>query len=79
MEGLMSQHRPVEDHKRVVRERWNRYMRGDFDPWNLPPHTPRADDRMLAAMEYCAYQLGEINQQLAYLVNLTQELRDGRG
>jgi hypothetical protein len=75
---MSNTNRPVEEHSRSVRDRWNRYMRGEFDPWNLPPHTPRADDRMLAAMEYCAYQLGEINQQLGRLMDLTDELRDGR-
>jgi hypothetical protein len=75
---MSNTNRPVEEHKRAVRDRWNRYMRGEFDPWNLPPHTPRADDRMLAAMEYCAYQLGEINQQLGRLMDLTEELRDDR-
>jgi hypothetical protein len=75
---MSNTNRPVEEHKRLVRDRWNRYMRGDFDPWNLPPHTPRADARMLAAMEYCAYQLGEINQQLGRLMDLTEELRSGR-
>lgn len=70
--------RPIEDHKRAVRERWNAYMRGAFDPWNLPPHTPRAEDRMLAAMEYTAFQLGEINQRLARLMELTESVRRDR-
>ena len=73
----MSQ-RPVEDRKHLVRERWNSFMRGEFDPWNLPPHTPRGEDRMIAAVEYAAYQLGEINQRLARLIDLTEELRDDR-
>jgi hypothetical protein len=70
---------PIEEHARMVRERWYHFMQGEFDARSLPPHTPRAEDRMVAAMEFAAYQLGEINQRLAYLVNLTQELRnDGR-
>lgn len=70
--------RPVEDHKHLVRERWNSFMRGEFDPWSIPPHTPRGEARMIAAMEYAAYQLGEINQRLARLTDLTEELRDDR-
>jgi len=66
----------AEQHRINVRDRWNSFMRGDFDPWAIPPHTPRGEDRMIAAMEYAAFQLGEINQRLAYLVNLTQELRN---
>ncbi len=44
-------------------------------PGAFPPHTPRAEDRMLAAMEYAAYQLGEINQRLARIVDVTEEVR----
>jgi len=66
---------PVEEHTRTVRDRWNEFMRGEFDPWSIPPHTPRAEDRMVAAMEYAAFQLGEINQRLAYLIELTDEVR----
>jgi hypothetical protein len=72
----MSSTTPAEEHKRTVREQWNRYMRGEFDPWAIPMHTPRGEDRMIAAMEYAAYQLGEINQRLARLMDLTEELRD---
>jgi len=68
----------TEHHRRAIRDRWNTFMRGEFDPWSLPLHTPRADDRMLAAMEYAAYQLGEINQRLAQLMDLTEELRNGQ-
>jgi hypothetical protein len=71
---MSSTKRPVEEHKRAVREHWNRCMRGDFDPWAIPAHTPRAEDRMLAAMEYAAFQLGEINQRLARIVDLTEEV-----
>jgi len=66
---------PIEDHIRTVRERWHSRMRGEFDPWNVPPHTPRGQARMIAAMEYAAFQLGEINQRLAYLVDLTESVR----
>ncbi len=70
----MSPNRPVEDHTYVVRERWSRFMRGEFDPWAIPLHTPRGEDRMIAAMEYAAFQLGEINQRLARIVDLTEEV-----
>lgn len=70
--------RPIEEHKRAARERWYAQMRGEFDPWNLPPHFPRPEDRMVAAMEYAAFQLGEINQRLARLMELTERVRDDR-
>ena len=64
----------AEQHRITVRDRWNSFMRGDFDPWAIPPHTPRGEDRMIAAMEYAAFQLGEINQRLARIVDLTEEV-----
>ena len=63
---------PVEDHKRAVAESWRRFMSGNFDPWSIPPHLPRGEDRMVAAMEYSAYQLGEINQKLSLLIELAE-------
>jgi len=75
-EGAMSTtNTALEEHRRAVREHWNRSMRGDFDPWSIPAHTPRAEERMLAAMEYAAYQLGEINQRLARIIDVTEEVR----
>ena len=58
--------------ERISYERWQSYMEGDFDPRYMPKHTPRADDRMVAAMEYAAYQLGQINQRLGRLMELTE-------
>jgi hypothetical protein len=75
----MSSRGTIEEHKRAVRDRWNTFMRGEFDPWSIPAHTPRGEARMIAAMEYAAYQLGEINQRLARLMDLTEELRNDRG
>jgi hypothetical protein len=68
----------LEEHKRIVRHRWSRYMNGGFDPWTMPAHMPRAQDRMVAAMEFAAFQLGEINQRLARLMELTEEVRNDR-
>lgn len=62
---------PLEDHKQAVAESWRRFMNGNFDPWSLPAHIPRSEDRMAAAMEYAAYQLGEINHKLTVLIELT--------
>jgi hypothetical protein len=66
----------LDDHRRDLSERWYRFMQdGVFDARSLPPHTPRAEDRMVAAMEFTAFQLGEINQRLAQLIELTNDLR----
>jgi hypothetical protein len=83
MEGSMSDDiSNLEEHLRNARERWYQRMQGEFDPWNLPLYTPRAEARMVCALEYAAFQLGEINQRLARLTALTEEIhrdrRDGR-
>lgn len=63
----------LEEQLRAIRESWKSRMRGPFEPWSLPAHTQRGQARMVAAMEYAAFQLGEINRRLARLVALTEE------
>ena len=64
------------DQRRELRERWYRFMQeGTFDARSLPPHFARGDDRIVAAMEFAAFQLGEINQRLAQLIEMTDDLR----
>ena len=58
--------------RRISYERWQAYMEADFDPSNVPRSTPCAEHRMVAAMEYAAYQLGQINQRLGRLMELTE-------
>jgi hypothetical protein len=66
----------LDDHRRDLRERWYRFMQdGVFDSKSLPLHTPRAEDRLVAAMEFSAFQLGEINRRLAQLIELTEDVR----
>jgi hypothetical protein len=69
----------LEEQLRSIRDRWKSRMRAPFEPWSLPAHTQRGQARMVAAMEYAAFQLGEINRRLARLVALTEEeMRRGR-
>jgi len=66
----------IED--RITHERWQTYMEVDFDPRCVPKHMPRAEDRMVVALEYAAYQLGQINQRLGRLMELTESAARNR-
>lgn len=68
----------IEEQRRVVRESLNGHVYRGFDPRSMPGHTPRAEGRMVAAMEFAAYQLGEINQRLAQLMELTEDVSRDR-
>ena len=58
--------------ERISYEHWQTYMEVDFDPRHVPRSTPCAEHRMVAAMEYAAYQLGQINHRLGRLMELTE-------
>jgi hypothetical protein len=51
-------------------------MEADFDPFITREHVPKAEDRIASAVEYAAYQLGQMNRNLAKLVDLLQK-REG--
>ena len=58
------------ERNKAIRESWKQHMETDFDPQYLPEHTPKAEDRMIKAVEYAAYQLGQINRRLGTLIEL---------
>lgn len=49
------------------------YMEGDFNPGYTAFATPAADVRLANAAEYAAYQLGQINRNLAKLVEILEK------
>ncbi len=48
-------------------------MESDFNPGYLPESMPAADIRMVHAAEYSAYQLGQINRNLARLIEILEK------
>lgn len=44
-------------------------MEADFNPGYTPENVPNAENRIANAAEYAAYQLGQINRNLARLVD----------
>jgi hypothetical protein len=59
-----------------MREKWIERMEGDFVPGYTPEATPKAEDRMVRAVEYAAYQLGKISQSLARIASAFEK-KDG--
>ena len=47
-------------------------MEGDFVPGYTPEATPKAEDRMVFAVEFAAYQLRKISQSLARITALME-------
>ena len=43
-------------------------MEADFNPGHTPEHMPAPEHRLATAVEYAAYQLGQINRKLDKLV-----------
>lgn len=52
-------------------------MEADFDPGYTPERTPQPDVRLAIAAEYAAYQLGQINRNIARLVDLLEKRGGG--
>jgi hypothetical protein len=49
-------------------ERWKAFMDQDFDPGHTPGATPATEQRIANALEYIAYQLGQINRKLDLVI-----------
>lgn len=47
-----------------IDERWTAKMKAEFNPQYRPEHGFSAEQRMVNAAEYSAYQLGEIRKAL---------------
>lgn len=58
----------INERNRAIAERRKAMMEGDFNPGYTPEATPPAEARLVNAAEYAAYQLGQINRNLARLV-----------
>ncbi len=59
----------MDERNKALAERRRAIMEGDFNPGYTPEHTPPAEARLVNAAEYAAYQLGQINRNLARLVD----------
>ena len=57
---------------KLMREQWIERMEGAFVPDYTPELQPKPDIRMLLAVEYAAYQLGKISQNLAKITALLE-------
>lgn len=62
----------VERDKRM-REKWIERMEADFVPGYTPELSPKPDVRLQNAVEYAAYQLGKISQNLARIANALEK------
>ena len=62
----------VEESNRVLAASRKAIMEADFDPGHRPDRVPLRDERLAAAAEYAAYQLGQINRKLDKLIAALQ-------
>jgi hypothetical protein len=53
---------PRDEKTRLLKRRQR--MNADFDPMHTPEALPTADMRMAIALEYIAFQLGQINRKI---------------
>jgi hypothetical protein len=63
----------MDDQQKLRAERHKHYMESDFNPGYTPTSMPDADMRIANAAEYAAYQLGQINRNLAKLVAILEK------
>jgi hypothetical protein len=58
----------MNERNKAIAERRKAMMEGDFNPGYTPEHTPPAEARMVNAVEYAAYQLGQMNRTLQQIL-----------
>ncbi|MCV0387411.1 MAG: hypothetical protein K5821_13460 [Nitrobacter sp.] len=52
---------------------WKSQMQGDFNPGYTRTNMPSPEARLANASEYAAYQLGQINRNIARLVDILEK------
>ena len=62
----------IDAHELQARAQWQAYMHSDLDPTMIRKRTSRSEDRMVAAVEYAAFQLGQINRKLERFMELVE-------
>ena len=62
----------IDAYELEARAQWEAYVHSDFDPTVIRKHTARSEDRMVAAVEYAAYQLGQINRKLDWFRQIVE-------
>jgi hypothetical protein len=75
-EHVMAKDPAIVERDKRMREKWIERMQDDFAPGYTPEATPKAEDRMVRAVEYAAYQLGKINQSMVRIANALEK-KDG--
>jgi hypothetical protein len=64
---------PNEERDRLHAERRKALYEADYSPGYTPTNMPGADIRLANAADYAAYQLGQMNRNLARLVDLLEK------
>ncbi len=64
------------DRDKALAAHWKSRMETDFIPGYTPERTPPNDTRIVNAVEYAAYQLGQMNRNLARLVEVLERRGD---
>lgn len=60
----------------ALAEMWKSKMEEDFIPSYTRTNIPKPEERIANAAEYTAYQLGQINRNIARLIDLLEK-REG--
>ena len=61
------------DRDKALADRRKAMWEADYDPGYRPGVMPAADIRLANAADYAAYQLGQINRNLAKLVEILEK------
>lgn len=64
----------IHERNRQLAERRTAMYNADFDPQCTPEHMPPPDARVAAAVEYAAFQLGQINRKLDRFIAAAERL-----
>jgi hypothetical protein len=56
-------------------EEWKKYMNRAFSPAYTPEEATRTDLRIAIALEYIAYQIGEIRRDVAHIRKYERDRR----
>lgn len=58
----------MNERNRLLDERQRQFYAADFDPKHRPEAMPQPEIRIATALEYIAFQLGQINRKLDKLI-----------
>jgi hypothetical protein len=64
----------IEERNKAIRAQRKTAYEADFDPGLTPERSPTPDVRLAAAIEYAAFQIGQINRKLDRLTAAVERL-----